>query len=207
MRNRNHAGKEFDYTSAKGETNTYARIEVIPEMSMQEAMTNDLLVVAARLLEAVRRAPDGDREAERGYIACSREPSVTRGLFKGSDSAADGSTGAGYDFLIKCLRTGAVHGLRMVFVDEGPQIVPLLEDPYPPRRNTEEPAPTTYRSLSRRQVGILQMIARGMPNKCIARSLGIAPETVKTHAKGILSKLEVRTRAQAVARAAAIGLL
>jgi DNA-binding NarL/FixJ family response regulator len=41
----------------------------------------------------------------------------------------------------------------------------------------------------------------------IARSLGIAPETVKTHAKGILSKLEARTRAQAVARAEAIGLL
>ena len=40
------------------------------------------------------------------------------------------------------------------------------------------------------------MIARGMSNKCIARSLGIAPETVKTHAKGILSKLEARTRAQ-----------
>jgi len=61
--------------------------------------------------------------------------------------------------------------------------------------------------LSRRQVGVLQMIARGMSNKCIARSLGIAPETVKTHAKGILSKLEARTRAQAVARAEAIGLL
>lgn len=51
------------------------------------------------------------------------------------------------------------------------------------------------------------MIARGMSNKCIARSLGIAPETVKTHAKGILSKLKARTRAQAVARAETIGLL
>ena len=51
------------------------------------------------------------------------------------------------------------------------------------------------------------MIARGMTTKCIARSLGIAPETVKTHAKVILSKLEARTRAQAVARAEAIGLL
>jgi LuxR family maltose regulon positive regulatory protein len=51
------------------------------------------------------------------------------------------------------------------------------------------------------------MIARGMSNKCIARSLGIAPETVKTYAKRILSKLEARTRAQAVARAEAIGLL
>lgn len=94
----------------------------------------------------------------------------------------------------------------MVFVDEGPQFFPLLENLYR-ARNAGEPAPTTYRSMSRRQVDVLQMIARGMSNKCIARSLGIAPETVKTHAKSILSKLEARTRAQAVARAEAIGLL
>jgi DNA-binding CsgD family transcriptional regulator len=76
-----------------------------------------------------------------------------------------------------------------------------------PQKNSEEPVPATYRSLSRREAGVLQMIARGMSNKCIARSLGIAPETVKTHAKGILGKLEARTRAQAVARAESIGLL
>ena len=100
----------------------------------------------------------------------------------------------------------SVHGLRMVFVDEGPQIFPLPGNLYR-TRNAGAPAPTIYRSLSRRQVDVLQMIARGMSNKCIAHSLGIAPETVKTHAKCILSKLEARTRAQAVARAEAIGLL
>jgi LuxR family maltose regulon positive regulatory protein len=51
------------------------------------------------------------------------------------------------------------------------------------------------------------MIARGMSNKRIAQSLGIAPETVKSHAKSIFFKLAARTRAQAVARADAIGLL
>ena len=45
------------------------------------------------------------------------------------------------------------------------------------------------------------MIADGMSNKGIARSLGIAPETVKSHAKNIFVKLASRTRAQAVARA------
>jgi len=74
-------------------------------------------------------------------------------------------------------------------------------------RGLSHHAPTTYRSLSRREVGVLQLIARGMSNKCIAKSLGITPETVKTHVKGILSKLKARTRAQAVAGAEAIGLL
>jgi len=112
-----------------------------------------------------------------------------------------------YDFLISCLRTGTVQEFRLVFVVGRPLIFALLDIFYRNRRNAGDPTPKNYRALSRRQVGILRMIARGMSNKCIARSLGIAPETVKTHVKGILSKLRARTRAQAVARAEAIGQL
>jgi DNA-binding NarL/FixJ family response regulator len=72
---------------------------------------------------------------------------------------------------------------------------------------SDEPAPTGRRSLSRRETGILRMIAQGMSNKRIAKSLGITPETVKSHAKNIFVKLAARTRAQAVARAEATGLL
>jgi len=70
-----------------------------------------------------------------------------------------------------------------------------------------EPALASHRSLSRRETAILRMIAQGMSNKRIAKSLGIAPETVKSHAKKIFIKLAARTRAQAVARAEATGLL
>jgi len=72
---------------------------------------------------------------------------------------------------------------------------------------SEEPALTSRRSLSRRETGVLRMIAHGMSNKRIAKSLGITPETVKSHAKNIFVKLAARTRAQAVARAEATGLL
>ena len=75
------------------------------------------------------------------------------------------------------------------------------------RGASEEPVPTSRQTLSRRETGIVQMIAHGMSNKRIARSLGITPETVKTHAKNIFVKLAARTRAQAVARAEATGLL
>jgi len=71
----------------------------------------------------------------------------------------------------------------------------------------EEPSSISYRPLSRRETGVLQMIAHGMSNKRIAQSLGITPETVKSHAKSIFVKLATRTRAQAVARAEAIGFL
>jgi DNA-binding NarL/FixJ family response regulator len=130
------------------------------------------------------------------------EARVARGLSKVLNTAANGCIDDGYDLLFKCLNTGAVHGLRMVFVDGEPQIFKSW-----PQRNTGAPAATSYRSLSRREAGVLQMIARGMSTKCIARSLRIAPETVKTHVKAILNKLEARTRAHAVARAESIGML
>ena len=118
----------------------------------------------------------------------------------------------------------------MVFVDAGRPLLALLEDLYyalptndPPLtelrpyistllRSTRQPAREdsssgTYRSLSHRETGILQMIALGMSNKRIAQSLGITPETVKSHAKSIFVKLASRTRAQAVARAEAVGFL
>ena len=62
-------------------------------------------------------------------------------------------------------------------------------------------------SLSARERGILDLIAAGQSNKEIARTLGIAPETVKTHVKSIFTKLSVDKRAQAVARAQTLGLV
>jgi DNA-binding CsgD family transcriptional regulator len=209
MRNNDYDGMEaLRYSTANATAmNAHSGALVLPERLMREAIASDLSVIAVQLIEAACRARDGDREAAREYIAHAMAlfhgkpsfgPSVTRGLSKVGDAAADGCVDEGYELLIKCLRTGAVHGLRMVFVEGGPRIFPLAESLYH--------APTSCRSLSRRETGVLRMIARGMSNKCIAKSLGIAPETVKTHVKAILSKLEARTRAQAVARAEAIGL-
>jgi LuxR family transcriptional regulator, maltose regulon positive regulatory protein len=62
-------------------------------------------------------------------------------------------------------------------------------------------------SLSAREREIVGLIARGQSNKEIARSLGIAPETVKSHVKSIFVKLAVDKRAHAVSRAQALGLL
>jgi len=61
--------------------------------------------------------------------------------------------------------------------------------------------------LSARESMIVLLIGHGLSNKEIARRLCIAPETVKSHAKRIFWKLTVRTRAQAVYRATALGLI
>jgi LuxR family maltose regulon positive regulatory protein len=51
------------------------------------------------------------------------------------------------------------------------------------------------------------LIADGLSNKRIAQRLDITPETVKSHAKNIFSKLAAQTRAQAVSRAEALGMI
>ena len=62
-------------------------------------------------------------------------------------------------------------------------------------------------SLSARERNIVELIGWGLSNKEIARNLGIAPETVKSHVKSIFVKLAVEKRAHAVARAQALGLV
>ena len=77
--------------------------------------------------------------------------------------------------------------------------------------NLEAPLAATVSAIAEpltvRQTDILDQIAQGRSNKEIARSLCIAPETVKTHVKHIFVKLNVEKRAQAVSRAYSLGLV
>jgi len=53
--------------------------------------------------------------------------------------------------------------------------------------------------LTPREREILQLLANGMSNADVASHLFISPETVKSHVRHILSKMEADTRTQAVA--------
>jgi DNA-binding NarL/FixJ family response regulator len=61
--------------------------------------------------------------------------------------------------------------------------------------------------LSPREMEILLLMGDGLTMQQIARRLGISPRTVETHATNLYRKLDVRTRVQAVAKAATIGLI
>ncbi len=54
--------------------------------------------------------------------------------------------------------------------------------------------------LSEREIEVVGMLAQTLPNKKIARALGLSPETVKWHLSQIYSKLGVNSRDEAVAR-------
>jgi LuxR family transcriptional regulator, maltose regulon positive regulatory protein len=131
------------------------------------------------------------------------------------------------------LRLAAPTGFYQTILDEGPEIGTLLlrfqnhsrcardsDDLLPDVGNlivgwreryqpnvTTPPTSLVVESLSPREQKILERIGQGRSNKEIARELGIAPETVKSHIKNIFIKLAVERRAQAVSRAQSLGLI
>jgi LuxR family transcriptional regulator, maltose regulon positive regulatory protein len=130
----------------------------------------------------------------------------------------------------RVLAACAAAGLYQSVLDEGPVISELLRTtregesvktdliPYVDRlladlqrAGQDRSAPTSgaqiLSALSPRETGILTLIAEGLSNKEIARSLDIGPETVKSHLKSVFTKLGVERRAQAVSRAQTLGLV
>jgi DNA-binding NarL/FixJ family response regulator len=53
-------------------------------------------------------------------------------------------------------------------------------------------------ALTRRELGVLRLVAQGLSNKEIASELGISTHTVKYHLASLLGKLGVHSRTEAV---------
>ena len=70
------------------------------------------------------------------------------------------------------------------------------------RKQTDEAS-----GLSRREVEVLRLVARGMSNNDIADRLALSKHTVHRHVSSILTKLALPSRAAAAAYAARQGLL
>jgi DNA-binding NarL/FixJ family response regulator len=67
--------------------------------------------------------------------------------------------------------------------------------------------PQDTAGLSRREIEVLRLLARGASNKEIGATLHIAEGTVKNHLSSIFGKLEVGDRTRAALRARELGLL
>ena len=93
----------------------------------------------------------------------------------------------------------AARGLTVM----DPAVAALLTSHEPSAR----PHDPTAATLTHREHAVLDLVALGLPNKGIARQLGISEHTVKFHVGAILGKLGAASRAEAVALAARQGLL
>ena len=114
------------------------------------------------------------------FTAYSDRPLLSRGL----ESGAKGYVlkEASHDTLLKAIETVA---RGETFVD------PALMPSFLTKDQTD--------SLTAREREILQLLADGMSNADVAKKLFISQETVKSHVRHILTKLEADTRTQAVA--------
>ena len=61
----------------------------------------------------------------------------------------------------------------------------------------ERTRPQAEPGLSARELEVLQLVARGMPNKLIARELHISEKTVKAHLTSVFAQIGVTDRTQA----------
>ena len=179
-------------------------------------------VIAAGLIEAFAREPsltavDGCAEAA-DLIVCD----FTTGLaLSQSARSVDGSprparvlilTGQDREYAVRQALQSGVHGylLTDATLDElldatrtvlqgrrfvSPQLAARMADSM------------TREALTAREIQVLEQLATGDGNREVARRLGIATGTVKTHVNAIMTKLAVTSRTHAVSVAAQRGLV
>lgn len=127
------------------------------------------------------------------------------------------------DYVYDALRAGAsgfllkdspaedlVHAVRVVAAGDAllsPSVTRTLIADYARRPARTQSDPAQLRALTPREAEVLKLIARGMSNTEISEQLVLAEQTVKTHVGRILSKLNLRDRAQAVVVAYETGLI
>jgi LuxR family maltose regulon positive regulatory protein len=136
------------------------------------------------------------------------------------------------DALSEAVRLAEPEGYIRTFIDEGTPMEALL---YRLRKRSRKHGPTLYldtllaafqqenkthvradepteayqlpNPLSKQELKVLQLLARGVSNQEIAQELVITLDTVKRHVSNTFSKLGVRNRIQAVKQAQELGLL
>lgn len=89
-----------------------------------------------------------------------------------------------------------IRAIRQVYVGESslsPTIArKVLEEVFHPAEKTLSPDP-----LTKREVDVLQVLAKGKSNRDIADELSISETTVRTHVSNILGKLHLASRTEA----------
>jgi DNA-binding NarL/FixJ family response regulator len=114
-------------------------------------------------------------------------------------------------FLLKDIRRGQLtDAIRTAFAGEtlvAPAITRRLIEQFCRRPSAAHARHGELIDLTPREIEVLTLIGKGMSNTEIALHLVVAETTVKTHVSRLLSKLNLRDRAQVVVMAYETGLI
>ncbi len=115
-------------------------------------------------------------------------------------SLLDADPGA-WDLIVEVARDRALDPMLVFYVEQlelRHQAASALVEPKASPKLKRGAAGTEL--LSEREIDVVRHLAEALPNKKIARALGLSPETVKWHLSNIYGKLGVSGRDEAVAR-------
>ncbi|QHC21795.1 response regulator transcription factor [Streptomyces sp. GS7] len=159
---------------------------------------------------------DGIRATERVLSGMAEPPRViVVTTFENDSYVYDALRAGASGFLLKRARADElVQAVRLVARSDSllfPAAVRALAARHAGERTSGAAPPDAARALrdrlSGREGAVLRLMAAGLTNAEIADRLGVGPATVKTHVAGVLAKLRVRDRTQAVIAAYECGFV
>jgi DNA-binding NarL/FixJ family response regulator len=116
-------------------------------------------------------------------------------LISGLDSGARG-------YALKEGTPSELNTALTTVAEGGTYVDPRLHPALLSRRATQ-----TQKSLSKREREIMDLLAQGLTGEQVAERLFLSPETIKTHIRNAMSKLEANTRVHAIAIALREGFI
>jgi DNA-binding NarL/FixJ family response regulator len=143
-------------------------------------------------IELTRRLLDADPDRRIVLYTGSADEEL---LFSGLDSGARG-------YALKDGSPVELVGALGAVAEGGTYVDPRLRPALLSRRSTER-LPT----LSNREREVLDLLAQGLTGEGVAERLVLSSETIKTHIRNAMSKLEANTRVHAIAIALREGFI
>jgi DNA-binding NarL/FixJ family response regulator len=116
-------------------------------------------------------------------------------LISGLDSGARG-------YALKDGTQGELTAALATVAEGGTYVDPRLHPALLSRRATQ-----TQKMLSKREREIMDLLAQGLTGEQVAERLFLSPETIKTHIRNAMNKLEAHTRVHAIAIALREGFI
>jgi LuxR family maltose regulon positive regulatory protein len=192
-----------------------------------------IYIASGRIEEADRMLGDVEATVEPGLrYGRLMEAFILRALAR-NYQAGETVAPRAVDYMVRALELALEPRFVMLFLEEGPALVPILSavveggaareaarqyargllHAFAGREESTPPATTPPASdslieqLTPREMEVLQLIAEGNSNREIAEKLVVSVRTVKKHASNIYGKLNASSRTQAVAFARDFGLL
>ena len=127
----------------------------------------------------------------RESLACGASGYIVKGPEQSSLTSAIKTIAGGGSLINPHLLRNLIQEFAAIYTT---QTVPSDETPLP---SSELYGKVAQAQLTRREKQVLNLIGQGLSNSAISQQLGISHDTVKSHVRSILEKLDVADRTQA----------